>query len=129
MNSIESTKQSISHWHKRSSLKQIKNEIATLQEYMRDSKRCMRENRLSQSLNPSDVKKAIRCEVIHPTTLTPFNNWTFHTHPSNIPYPSDQDRKQTLKLNKEYLAIGVAPLMKVVVFHKDDNFQREIARF
>jgi hypothetical protein len=27
------------------------------------------------------------------------------------------------------LAIGIVPLQKVVVFSKDDNFEREIARF
>lgn len=129
MNSLESTKPTVFQWHRRSTLAQIKAQVGYLRELMRESKRCMQDHRLSQSLNPSDVSKAIKCEVIHPQTITSFTDWTYHTHPSNIAYPSPQDKIQTRKLGKDYISIGVVPLMKVVVFHKDDNFEREIARY
>ena len=84
---------------------------------------------MSQSMDNQSVKKAIQCEVIHPQTLSSFTNYTFHTHPHNIPYPSEKDKETTSRLKKDYLAIGIVPLQKVVVFSKEDNFEREIARF
>ena len=129
MNSLESTKPTAFFWHRRRTLEQIKHQAPFFRQLMAETKRCMVENRMSQAMNPQAIKNAIKCEVIHPQTLTSFTDWTYHTHPSNIAYPSEQDKIQTRKLNKDYISIGIVPLMKIVVFHKDDNFEREIARF
>ena len=117
-------------WHKRQTLADLKSRKPEFIQLMQESKRCMSEHQLSQSLNASDVKKAIKCEVIHPQTLTPYTNFTFHTHPSNITYPSEADIRTTDKvLKKPYLAIGVVPQNKVFVYHVNDNFKKPIAIF
>ena len=129
MNSLESTKPTPMMWHKRQTLKDLKKQKPFFLQLMEESKKCMTLNRMSQSMDSKSIQKAIQCEVIHPQTLSSFTNYTFHTHPHNLPYPSEKDKSTTLRLNKEYLAIGIVPTRQVVVFHKGDNFEREIARF
>jgi len=127
MNSLESTKPTAFFWHRRRTLEQIKHQAPFFRQLMAETKRCMVENRMSQAMNPQAIKNAIKCEVIHPQTLTPYSNYTFHTHPHNLPYPSDQDKIQTWdKLKKEYLVIGIVPTNKIVTFHKADNFENVI---
>ena len=77
----------------------------------------------------TSIKRQIACEVIHPQTLSPFSNFTFHTHPARIDYPSEADKKTTTKLKKEYLVIGVVPTNQIVVYEQSDNYQNMIARF
>ena len=60
--------------------------------------------------------------------MSQFNNYTFHTHPHNIPYPSEQDKVTTKNLNKKYLLIGVVPQNRTYVFSNDDNFTKSIAQ-
>ena len=130
MNSLESTKPTAFFWHKRQTIKDIKKQRPFFLNMMAESKRCMVENRMDQSMNEKAVKNVIKCEVIHPQTLTPYNNFTFHTHPHNLPYPSKQDKIQTWdKLKKEYLVIGVVPTKRIVVYHHADNFENIIAEF
>ena len=129
MNSLESTKPTAMMWHKRQTLTDLQRQKPFFLQLMEESKRCMVDNHMSQEMDKDSIKKAIQCEVIHPQVLSKFTNFTFHTHPHNIPYPSDKDKETTLNYEKEYLAIGIVPLRKVVVFSKDDNFEREIARF
>ena len=130
MNSLESTQQSPMFWHKRQSLAQIRSQKPMFLQLMEQSKQCMNEHPEFHGNDPSSIKKQIACEVIHPQTLTPYSNFTFHTHPHNLPYPSDQDKIQTWdKLKKEYLVIGVVPTKKIVVFHHKDNFENKIAEF
>ena len=129
MNSLESTKPTPMMWHKRQTLNDLQKQKPFFLQLMQSSKTCMKVHHMSQSMDNQSVKKAIQCEVIHPQTLSSFTNYTFHTHPHNIPYPSEKDKSTTLRLNKEYLAIGIVPTRQVVVFHKGDNFEREIARF
>ena len=129
MNSLESTKPTAMMWHKRQTLNDLQKQKPFFLQLMQSSKTCMKVHHMSQSMDNQSVKKAIQCEVIHPQTLSSFTNYTFHTHPHNIPYPSDKDKATTSRLKKDYLAIGIVPLQKVVVFSKEDNFEREIARF
>ena len=129
MNSLESTRPTPMVWHRRQTLNDIKSQKPLFLQLMEESQRCMVEHKMSQSMDKESVKKAIQCEVIHPQTLSSFTNYTYHTHPHNIPYPSEKDKETTLRLNKEYLTIGIVPIRKVVVFHKSDNFEKEIARF
>ena len=129
MNSLESTKPTPMMWHKRQTLKDLKKQKPFFLQLMQESKTCMTVNHMSQSMDSKSVQKAIQCEVIHPQTLSSFTNYTFHTHPHNIPYPSEKDKSTTLRLNKEYLAIGIVPTRQVVVFHKGDNFERMVAKF
>jgi len=129
MNSLESTRPTPMVWHRRQTLNDIKSQKPLFLQLMEESQRCMVEHKMSQSMDKESVKKAIQCEVIHPQTLSSFTNYTYHTHPHNIPYPSEKDKETTLRLNKEYLTIGIVPLRKVVVFHKGDNFEKEIMRF
>ena len=129
MNSLESTRPTPMMWHKRQTLNDLKKQKPFFLQLMEESKTCMTVNRMSQSMDSKSIQKAIQCEVIHPQTLSSFTNYTFHTHPHNLPYPSEKDKSTTLRLNKEYLAIGIVLIRQVVVFHKNDNFEREIARF
>lgn len=129
MNSLESTRPTPMMWHKRQTLQDLQRQKPFFQQLMDSSQTCMKVHHMSQSMDNKSVQNAIKCEVIHPQTLTPFTNYTFHTHPHNIPYPSEKDKETTLRLKKDYLAIGIVPLRKVVVFSKEDNFEREIARF
>ena len=130
MNSLESTKPTAMMWHKRQTLNDLQKQKPFFLQLMQSSKTCMKVHHMSQSMDNQSVKKAIQCEVIHPQTLTPYNNFTFHTHPHNLPYPSKQDKIQTWdKLKKEYLVIGVVPTKRIVVFHHADNFENKIAEF
>ena len=129
MNSLESTRPTPMVWHRRQTLNDIKSQKPLFLQLMEESQRCMVQHKMSQSMDKESVKKAIQCETISPQTLSSFTNYTYHTHPHNIPYPSEKDKETTLRLNKEYLTIGIVPIRKVVVFHKSDNFEKEIARF
>ena len=129
MNSLESTRPTAMMWHKRQTINDLKRQKPFFLQLMQESKKCMTEHRMSQSMDSKSVQNAKKCEVIHPQTLTPFTNYTFHTHPHNIPYPSEKDKETTKRLNKEFLAIVIVPTRQVVVFHKADNFQKEVARF
>ena len=77
----------------------------------------------------NDISGAIQCETIHPQTLSKFNNFTFHTHPHNIDYPSDTDINTTKQMGKKYLLIGVVPRNKVVVYSAKDGYQQKVAEF
>ncbi len=94
---------------------------------MQASKQCMNQHPELKCNSNSCVKKAIQCETIHPATMSQFNNYTFHTHPHNIPYPSEQDKITTKNLNKKYLLIGVVPQNRTYVFSNDDNFTKSVA--
>lgn len=116
----------ITVWNKRQSLYTIKKQRGMFEQLMQQTTQCMKEH---PELH-NDVKGAIQCETIHPGTLSNFTNFTFHTHPhSDIDYPSEQDIKTTQKLNKDFLLIGLPSKDRVVVYHKDDNFQEKIAEF
>lgn len=125
MTTLESLKKPPMYWQKRQSLQQIKNQKGMFEQLMRQTRQCMQEH--PEFAN--DVKGAIQCEVIHPQTLSGFSNFTFHTHPHNIAYPSQKDIETTKRLHKEYLLIGLAQQNKVVAFHKDDNYERLVAKF
>jgi len=125
MTTLESLKKPPMYWHKRQSLQEIKNQKPMFEELMRETRKCMQENPELEN----DVKGAISCEVIHPQTLSPFSNFTFHTHPHNIDYPSDADIKTTHRLKKEWLIIGLADRNQVVAFNQSDGFKKIQARF
>ena len=113
-------------WQRRQSLNRIKEQRGLFEQLMQQTTECMRAH---PELH-NDVKGAIQCETIHPATLSNFINYTFHTHPhADIDYPSDQDIKTTKNLNKDFLVIGLPSKNRVVVYHKDDNFQEKIAEF
>jgi len=128
MNKLGCLHQSPDWYHKRQILNKIKSERPMFLNLMSKSGKCMQEHGLSQSLDSDSVREAIQCETIHPFTLSAFTEYTFHTHPSQITYPSDMDRKTTLKkLKKDFLVIGVVPTKKIYVYHKADNFEKPIA--
>ena len=62
---------------------------------MQASKQCMNAHPHLKCDSNKCIKEAIQCETIHPATMSQFNNYTFHTHPHNIPYPSEQDKITT----------------------------------
>ena len=125
MNKLEGLHKPAMYWQKRQSLQQIKNQKPMFEELMRETRKCMQQNPELEN----DVKGAISCEVIHPQTLSPFSNFTFHTHPHNIDYPSEADIKTTNKLKKEWLIIGLADRNQVVAFNQSDGFKKIVARF
>ena len=96
---------------------------------MAQSNQCMKEHPEFHGNDSTSIKRQIACEVIHPQTLSPFSNFTFHTHPARIDYPSPADKKTTSKLKKEYLVIGVVPTNQIVVYQQSDNYENMIARF
>ena len=129
MNSLESTKPTAQQWHRRQTLNDIKKHRPEFLQLMAESQQCMNEHPEFHGNDSTSIKKQIACEVIHPQTLSPFSNFTFHTHPARIDYPSDADKKTTTKLKKEYLVIGVVPTNQIVVYEQSDGYQNMIARF
>ena len=129
MNSLESTKKQPMYWHKRQTITEIKRQAPMFRQLMAQSKQCMKEHPEFHGNDAASIKKQIACEVIHPQTLSDFSNFTFHTHPARIDYPSEADKKTTTKLKKEYLVIGVVPTNQIVVYEQSDNYQNMIARF
>jgi hypothetical protein len=116
----------ISEWSRRQSLNKIKEQRPMFEQLMQQTSQCMKQH---PELH-NDVEGAIQCETIHPQTLSNFIDYTFHTHPhGDIDYPSEQDIKTTTKLKKDFLVIGLPSKDRVVVYHKDDNFQEKIAEF
>ena len=110
-------------WHKRQSVRDFVKQKPMFSQLMAESKNCM----LNHPELKNNVKGAIQCETIHPATMSQFNNYTFHTHPHNIPYPSEVDKATTKRLKKKYLLIGVVPQNRTYVFSDDDNFQKHIS--
>ena len=129
MRKLEFPHSPIDRWHNSRNLDDIRKHKEEFKQLMIKSQHCMSVNHLSQSLDDRSVKQAIQCETIHPQTLSGFSNFTFHTHPHNIAYPSQKDIETTKRLHKEYLLIGLAQQNKVVAFHKDDNYERLVAKF
>ncbi len=68
----------------------------------------------------------LNCETAY---LSSNNDYTYHTHPNGNPEPSEQDRKTTNKLQKDWMFIGLVPTRTVVVYSKKDNFQRMYGKF
>ena len=115
-------------WHKRQSIRDFVKQKPMFTQLMQASKQCMNVHPELKCSSEKCVNKAIQCETIHPATMSQFNNYTFHTHPHNIPYPSDKDIETTRdNLKKDYLLIGVVPQNKTYVYSKEDNFQKAIA--
>ena len=129
MISLESTKKSPMYWHKRQTLADIKRQKPMFLQLMAQSSQCMKEHPEFHGNDSASIKRQIACEVIHPQTLSPFSNFTFHTHPARIDYPSEADKKTTTKLKKEFLVIGVVPTRQIVVYEQSDNYENMIARF
>ena len=126
MNRLGFPHTSVEMWQKRNRLNDFKKQRPLFEQLMNMTRNCMR-------LNPhlhNDVKGAIACETIDPSTLSPLNDYTFHTHPhGDIDYPSEKDKETTLNLKKSWILIGLPTRNKVVVYHKDDNFERKVAEF
>ena len=129
MNSLESTKKQPMYWHKRQTLATIKSQAPMFRQLMAQSNQCMKEHPEFHGTDAASIKKQIACEVIHPQTLSSFSNFTYHTHPARIDYPSDVDKTTTKKLKKEFLVIGVAPIDQIVVYEQSDGYENMIARF
>ena len=130
MNSLESTKKQPMYWHKRQTLAEIKRQAPYFRQLMAMSEQCMKEHPEFHGTSKKQIERQIACEVIHPQTLTPFSNFTFHTHPARIDYPSPADINTTKNvLKKEYIVIGVVPTDQIVVYEQSDNFENMIARF
>ena len=129
MNSLESPRKSVMYWHKRQTLAEIKSQAPLFRQLMEYSAQCMQQHPEFHGTSKKQIEKQIACEVIHPQTLTPFSNFTFHTHPARIDYPSPKDIETTTNLKKEYIVIGVVPTNQIVVYEQSDNFENMIARF
>jgi len=112
-------------WHKRQSIAEFRQQAPMFKQLMISTKTCM----MNHPELRNNIKGAIQCETIHPQTLSNFSNFTFHTHPHSIDYPSPKDKETTSKLNKDYLLIGVVPKNQVYVYHKKDNFSQPVSVF
>jgi hypothetical protein len=114
-------------WKKRQDMRDFRSQKPMFTQLMQASRQCMNKNPHLKCNSDKCVKEAIQCETIHPATMSQFNNFTFHTHPHNIPYPSNQDKVTTNNLNKKYLLIGVVPQNKTYVYSNDDDFTKPLA--
>ena len=114
MMNLESLKFNAEQWHDRQILNSIKKQKGMFRDLMLQSKKCMVEHGLSQSLDADSVKKAIQCETIHPMSLSNYTNFTFHTHPSLIIYPSQADKNTTKKWKKKH---KICSMWKVCTFY------------
>ena len=56
-----------------------------------------------KTTNPQSHEDKVKCETAYFSELGDF---TYHTHPVGVPYPSETDRKTTAKFKKKYLVIG-----------------------
>ena len=126
MRKLEFPHSPIDRWHNSRNLDDIRKHKEEFKQLMIKSQHCMSVNHLSQSLDDRSVKQAIQCETIHPQTLSQYTNFTFHTHPSDITYPSEVDKKTTKNLKKQYLVIGHVPTMRSYVYDIEDNFTRPV---
>ena len=124
--SLEFPHSPIDRWHNSRNLDDIRKHKEEFKQLMIKSQHCMSVNHLSQSLDDRSVKQAIQCETIHPQTLSQYTNFTFHTHPSDITYPSEVDKKTTKNLKKQYLAIGHVPTMRTYVYDIEDNYTNAV---
>ena len=122
MKNLEMPHKSVVYWHKRQSLNEIRKQKPMFEQLMAQTRQCM-------ELHPdlaNDITGAIQCETIHPQTLSQYTNFTFHTHPSDITYPSEVDKKTTKNLKKQYLAIGHVPTLRTYVYDIEDNYTRPV---
>ena len=134
MDSLDAAHNSPEFYLRRKSLSRIKNNKPFFEQLMGLTNQCMRNNPQLEG----NVEGAIACEHIHPETRRELDNpsmkndmdYNFHTHPNGeIDYPSPQDRETTMKMNKDWLVIGVARKNKVVVYHKSDGFKKKVSEF
>jgi hypothetical protein len=112
-------------WHRRQTLASFRQQTPMFRQLMVSTKSCMAQHPELRN----NIKGAIQCETIHPQTLSKFSNFTFHTHPHAINYPSDKDKETTSNLGKDYLLIGVVPENKVYVYNKKDGFEQPVSVF
>lgn len=87
---------------------------------IQNTKRCLKNTR------PKTHADLMRCETAYFSEL---DDYTYHTHPRGLDYPSDLDRKTTKKFRKKYLAIGLVPSNEVVIWGDYPTYDKMIARF
>lgn len=68
----------------------------------------------------------LRCETAY---LSAYDDFTFHTHPNDVPYPSDVDIQTTKSLNKRFLCIGLVNEGRTICFDKGDGFNEQVCSF
>ena len=84
----------------------------------------MEQTRKCLELNPDG--DPIACEVAQ---FSDGDWYTWHTHPRDVPYPSQEDIDTTRKFHKEYLCIGLVNQDKTICFHESDGFQQIVCEF
>lgn len=125
MNCLYSCRKTFSYAQERDDLNRLKKQKPMFEQLMNLSRECMR----AHPELKNDVSGAIQCETIHPQTLSKFADYTFHTHPHDIDYPSDTDINTTKNMNKKYLLIGIVPRNRVAVYSNKDGFKKKVAEF
>ena len=76
--------------------------------------------------NPKNHADKVKCETAYFSEL---GNFTYHTHPVGVPYPSETDRKTTARFKKKYLVIGLVPNNEVIVWGVYPKYDKVITRF
>ena len=76
--------------------------------------------------NPQSHKDAIKCET---ALFSEGDEYTYHTHPVGVLYPSKQDIETTAKFKKKLLMIGIVPKNEVVVWAPYPTYNRMVGRF
>lgn len=85
-----------------------------------ETRRCL------DTTNPATQDDRIKCETAYFSEL---DNFTYHTHPVGIEYPSEIDKQTTAKHRKQFLAIGLVPTNEVVVWGPYPTYDKIVARF
>ena len=96
------------------------NEKSTFSNMIERTKHCL------NNTKPADHAGEIACETAYFSEQT---NYTYHTHPRGVPYPSQADINTTARFKKKYLIIGLVPTREVIVWGTYPSYNRMMARF
>ena len=79
-----------------------------------------------QNTKPKTHAGQIKCET---ALFSEGTDYTYHTHPNGINFPSQPDIQTTAKHKKKVLMIGLVPTNEVVVWGYYPTYDRMVARF
>jgi len=71
-------------------------------------------------------KEMLKCET---AMFSENNDYTYHTHPVGVPYPSEADIRTTARFKKKYLIIGLVPTRTVVVWGVYPKYDKLLGKF
>jgi len=79
-----------------------------------------------RNTNPTTHSGQIKCET---ALFSEGNDYTYHTHPNGVDFPSQADIDTTAKFKKKYLMIGLVPFREVVIWGDYPKYDKMLAKF